>query len=301
MLPSQDVVFFGDSLTQGYGPVYQYWQVVRDLCAASGQPRLVANAGAGAQDSSQIAARAGGIPITITLAGNAIPADGSVPVAVTALSPLFMTATTPQQYPVTVAGIRAMLVRAADGSMTLYREGQASATTPIPANSLLTVDTASHFATWTQVIAAGRNTPNWDLPTIRRDVLAIAARQRTAMRRAIVIGIPNAGPLPPDGPSTGRTPEGVGTVNYARIVAANTELARLFGERFIDPHRYLVDFGMRDAIALNLLSEPTSGDLDDLAADIIPRSFRYDELHYNSIGHKLIGYQVYYKLQVMGY
>jgi hypothetical protein len=84
VFPTSDIATWGDSMTSGAGGGGTTYQSV--LAAALG--RSVYNGGVGGEGSTSIAARQGGVPTLLTVAGNQIPASGSVAVTARSVSPL---------------------------------------------------------------------------------------------------------------------------------------------------------------------------------------------------------------------
>ena len=60
-------------------------------------------------------------------------------------------------------------------------------------------------------------------------------------------------------------------------MAANAELQATFGDRYIDLRSYMVNHAIYDAGIT-----PTATDVLDMAADCIPTSLLYDNVHFNS-------------------
>lgn len=104
----------------------------------------------------------------------------------------------------------------------------------------------------------------------------------------IFLGIPN-GNLNDDG---------VGTARGDVIVEANSQIAAIAGERFLDLRQWLIDNGLA---AASLTA--TADDLNDIAAGIVPRSLRMPDLsvHHNNAGQISIGVAVRQKLQSLGF
>jgi lysophospholipase L1-like esterase len=60
-------------------------------------------------------------------------------------------------------------------------------------------------------------------------------------------------------------------------------LQAAFGDCFLDVRKYLVNYGLVDAGIT-----PTSQDLTDIAADVIPSSLRSDSTHFTAAGYTLV-------------
>jgi hypothetical protein len=126
-----------------------------------------------------------------------------------------------------------------------------------------------------QVIWAGRN--NFGSPTtVKADIAAmIAALGHT---RYLVLGIVNQDDVT----------EYSGSAYLTIIDQLNTDLATLYGDKFIDIRRILIDKGL----AMAGLTA-TAQDTTDIANDVPPSSLRSDTLHYNSYGYAVVGQVVH--------
>ncbi len=80
------------------------------------------------------------------------------------------------------------------------------------------------------------------------------------------------------------------------IVPVNQALAEEFGEHFLDVRAYLLEHGLEDAKI-----KPSAQDEKDLKAGEIPSSLRVDIVHGNEAFYRIIGEQVYQKLDDMNY
>ena len=80
------------------------------------------------------------------------------------------------------------------------------------------------------------------------------------------------------------------------IEPINEALAEAFGEHFLDIRKYLLENGLKDAGI-----EPTKKDKKNIKKGEIPSSIRVDEVHGNEAFYRIIGEQVYNKLEEMGY
>lgn len=277
LFPTADIVGNGDSLTAGAGGAGTTWATV--VAAALG--RAVSNRGIGGQTSSSIAARQGGLPMLVTVAGNQIPGSGTV--AVTSRS----------QQPITSQGTQSLTGKLGGTSVTLASTDLGvsytlSLTTPgaaiaCPPNSQIIFDLAVADRGKTAVFWAGRNdakSTRAQQLVIRDNLLTMTGYLSPTSKRFLVLSVTNASPgtqYPSGEPS--------GSASHTAVVATNKELTVTFGDRFIDIRRYLIDFGLADA---GLTA--TADDLADVAADMIPRQlFSADGLHFNAVGYTLIG------------
>ena len=76
----------------------------------------------------------------------------------------------------------------------------------------------------------------------------------------------------------------------------NSMFEEYYGEHFVHLRKYLIEDAFSD---LNL--SPSEKDSEDISNWEIPRYFRSDEVHGNSLYYYLAGQQVYKKCQELGY
>lgn len=308
--PTRDIDCWGDSQTQGYPnefgePVYQWWQWLRDYLRADGDSRLVHGRGAGGQNSSQIAARAGAVAISITIDGGVVPADGE-PVGVSAIIPDFLTATSEQIFSVTIAGLPGTLIRGNDGACTFTRAVN-GIPIDVPANVPLMLDIAPIR---TQAIFVGRNDVAFEFDTLLNNIQAMERYHQPDCRPTLVMGPTNASAVNPSGAPSIYADEGRGTPAYVQLRLTVDRLSAEYGSRFLDVHRSLVDDGQKMAAWLDtnghfssfaLSYRPHDQDIEDIAADRVPASLRGDGLHFNSFGHAVVGWLVRKRLMALDF
>jgi lysophospholipase L1-like esterase len=131
----------------------------------------------------------------------------------------------------------------------------------------------------TQIIWAGRN--NYTSPTtVKADIAAmIAAFGHT---RYLVLSIINGD----------YASEYAGEADYLTLTGLNSDLAALYGARFVDVRTPLVALGAPGGFAAN----PT-----DYARDIPPSGVRLDNVHLLDAGHAVVAAAVYAKLLANGW
>lgn len=272
------IACWGDSETQGAAsPSYP-----TSLAALSA--RTVFNGGKGGQTSTHIAGRQGGVATMATVTGNQIPASGAVAVTAIAPSILYGSGNPAASTPVTIAGVPGTLAIDTSGNYTFTRT-TAGSVVACPAGTAVYPDYASLYENAPQVLWYGRN--NTGSPaTIKADIAASIAFLKPYTKRFIILGVTNA-----------NTPtEYSGQAAYNNIVQLNTDLATLYGARFIDIRRYMIDHGLADAGIT-----PTSQDLLDISRDVPPTSLMVDYLHFNGIANPLIAQQVWALIQAKGW
>lgn len=69
--------------------------------------------------------------------------------------------------------------------------------------------------------------------------------------------------------------ERAGTPGYAELMALNARLKAIYGSRFVD-------------LRASLIAAAGPGDAEDVQADIVPRSLRYDNIHLNDAGYRIV-------------
>ncbi|MFG1206995.1 SGNH/GDSL hydrolase family protein [Xanthobacter flavus] len=250
------IVCWGDSMTAGAGGSgTTYPGVLASLLPG----KTVSNLGIGGQTSTQIAARQGGVPIKVTVDGNSIPASGGVAVTAKSVNILYNSSNYVGTSTGKLAGTAGTMSTDTAGNWMFTRAASGSAV-DCPPDTVFYPDTATTFESDTAIIWAGRN--NAVANTVRNDVIAMVDRLKPLNKRVLVVSVCNG---------SGETS---GTSAYRNIAAVNAELARYFGDQFVDVRRYLIDFGLAEAGIT-----PTSQDTSDIAGDTIPVSLRYDGVH----------------------
>ena len=125
------------------------------------------------------------------------------------------------------------------------------------------------------VIWAGRN--NFQSPaTVKADVAAMVAA--LGHNRYLVLGVTNAT----------QADEYAGQAYHTTITQLNTDLAAIYGTRFIDIRTILVNSGTG-----------TGQDLTDKNNDAIPLSLRTDTIHLNRLGNAVVANAVYAKIALL--
>lgn len=280
LLPSADIVCWGDSMTEGAGASATDYRYPQALAAALG--RTVLNRGIGGQVSQQIAARQGAVPVTCSVTSDQIPAAGAV--TVTAIAPALLTggtSTSTRTVTGTLAGVHGTLQKTGYPATYTFTRASSGDVTACPPGSAFVPDEAAEFEGHTVVIWAGRNdyrgssgaTQRGYISETRDNILRMVDRLTPRCKRALVLPIFNGRAVA----IAGGAYEPSGSVAYDNIMLANEELARTLGDRFLGDLR---DYMVRYA-ALDLGLVLTADDLSDIAADCIPRQQFYDDLHLN--------------------
>lgn len=273
LFPSSAIACWGDSMTAGAGGGGTTYTGV--LASALGA--TVVNLGIGGQTSTQIAARQGGVDIACTVSGDMIPASGGVSVTSRSVNPLFNSGNFGGSMTGTLAGVPGTIsatTATVDGdSLWTFTRSSPGSAVACPPGTKFIPDTAGLHEAKTVIIWAGRN--NFGaLTTVRDDILAMVKRLTPLNKRVLVLGICN-------GKYAGEESGGSGYINMMKL---NQELARLFGDQFVDIRRYMIDFGLSDAGIT-----ATSQDLTDISQDRIPSSLLADNLHWTGPGYTVGG------------
>jgi lysophospholipase L1-like esterase len=270
LLPSTTIEAWGDSMTAGAGGGGTTYPAI--LATALG--RTVNNRGIGGQTTDQIAARQGGLSITVTVTSNQIPASGGVSVTVKSTNILYDSGTYTGTSVGTLAGIPGTISTDGSGNWTFTRT-TAGSVTACAAGTQFIIDQAVTAKDKTVIIWAGRNdsrsTRTQHIAT-RDYILGMVNYLSPLTKRLLVVSVCNG------------TSEGSPSSAYTNIAAVNAELQRTFGDRYVDLRRYLIDFGLADAGLT-----PIAQDTTDVAADTIPISLRSDTVHLNASGYTVAG------------
>lgn len=263
------IVAWGDSLTVGYAGA---------LAAATG--REVLNFGISGQTSRGIAARQGGAPAFMTLAGNEIPVAGRAQILAAEVWPLVWPGTSLGG---SLAGVEGMLFHRAgeDGGPAFFEfvaaAAEARISVYVPPNTPFVPDTEQYRGD-TSVLWLGRN----NYPAVDQVVADVAACvAHLASDRFLVLSILN-------GTYPGEESGGLG-LGY--ILDINGRLAAAYGERYVDVRTVLVD-----------AYDPSSpGDVQNHADDVPPASLRHDTIHLNWAGTVIVAEAVAARLDAFGW
>ncbi len=257
---------WGDSMTQGVSDQTPYTSF---LAALTGYP--VWNFGKGGQTSDQIAARQGGLPIAVTVSGDAIPASGGVAVSAKNINILIVAGAFTGTSSGRLCGVPGSMSTDASGNWTFSRTSP-GASTACPSGSLFVPDDAGAHEMDSAILWAGRNDTRGSraLHVATRDnILAMTRRLRAREKRFLVVSI-CTGPTQTDD-----------TDAWKNIHEVNAELADVFGERFCDLNSYMAANAIHDAGLT-----PTSDDLTAMAGGTVPPQLIISDPHYTTAGNQ---------------
>ena len=267
------IVCWGDSLTVSLDGKSAYPDVLRSLSGCE-----VINYGVESENTAMIAMREGGLRVNVK--ATVLPAG-------TDLIPIFLRTENNGHVffldngdaginPCFINGIEGELVKL-NGSYYFKRARKGERIAVEEGTQLRTHGMVDAREDDVLVIFAGTN----DMPD-KRSVSNIISLERSMIESAecekyIIVGLTYAGGIP-------------------EIDGVNDALASAFGDHFLDIRRYMLNYGLADAGI-----EPTSNDLADIKRGEIPGSLRNDYVHGNSVYHKLLGEQIYRRMQYLGY
>ena len=267
------IVCWGDSLTVSLDGKSAFPDILRDLSGCE-----VVNYGVESENTEMIAMREGGVRVNVK--ATVIPADMN-------LIPVFLRTEDNAHVrfldngdggvnPCTISGIEGELSKL-NGSYYFKRSTK---------GERLSVDEGTQFKTFGMndsrpddvlVIFAGTN----DLPDAKsvKEIIRLerAMLDAASCERFIIVGLTYAGGIP-------------------EIDAVNEELEKEFGDNFVDIRKYMLTYGLEDAGIT-----PTAQDEEDIAKGEIPSSLRSDYVHGNKHYHRLLGQQVFRRMQYLGY
>lgn len=267
------IVCWGDSLTVSTDGQSAFPDILRKLSGCE-----VVNYGVESETTSMIAMRAGGIRVNVK--ATVIPADVTlIPVFLRTENDgnvFFLDNGDAGVNPCVISGIEGELQKL-NGSYYFQRNKK---------GVRLAVDEGTQFKThgmvdarWGDVLVifAGTN----DLPT-ERSVENIISLEKKIIEAAkcdkyIIVGLTYAGGIP-------------------EIDKVNEAMAKAFGDHFVDIRQYMLTYGLADAGIT-----PTAKDKEDIQKGEIPDSLRSDYVHGNKHYQRLLGEQVYRRMQYLGY
>lgn len=259
------VTCWGDSLTAGNGGT-PYPTVLAGLI-----PVTVTNRGFSGQTSSEIALRAGGRAVYVTLTGNEIPATVTAVAATVLSTDASWQPSLAMAYAVTLDGIAGTLAKDTSQAWTFTR-AEAGSVVPIDPETLA-VSTQTVTPLVGQVFWAGRN--NRVSAEIMRDDKGMVRTAQLLGSPYLVLGVTNG----QDEPS--------GSAGHTNILAINAALSDEFGPNFFDVRGWLIRHGLTTAGIT-----PTAGDATAISEDRIPPSLMSDVHHLNTAGYAAVASRI---------
>lgn len=293
--PSERVVFWGDSLTQGTkGDGSTFPATVRSLAAKDGKYIDIRNYGVYNEMSGTIAARAGAVDLKLS-SSVTIPADSS-PVKVKFSPDLDLLVNGGDRTGAARVydgdnSVNPCILGGVEGRISCDEETNALTFTRLTPGEETTVESGSVLETW-----ASRDTSSDDILVLWNGNNDLTTEHGKSVDTVIK--------------NTNKIIEKTGTdryvvLNIAKIDKIPTEkkvnerLAEEYGEHLLDIRSYLLDpnGGLKDAGIT-----PTEEDLKDIEEGRVPSSLRQDiDCHFTPDGYRVVGQQVYKKLCELGY
>lgn len=275
--PPPRIACWGDSLTFGKGGTPYPTVLSNEL-----PNYTIKNFGIDGQVSRAIVARQGGIPLTLSVEGNAFNGTGAI--KVTKLSTQLLS-TVANNLTMTLKGrvneVPCTLTRTAKGGGEAQVESYSltpaeASTAAVPADSVFISDDAVAYQSSIQILWLGRN----DVPDFDGIVNLIdnCINYLPNPKFYLVLGILMS------------NLETKGTSGYKQISDFNALLQRRYGSNFVP---------MTPPTAEELQAvgyTPTAQDQAQLAQDIFPAGVRSDYLHLNSLGYQIIARRIKNKL-----
>lgn len=240
--------------------------------------RPYVNLGVGGQTSTQIAARVGALPSTVSLDGNAVPASATaVSLLSLSIEPLSTPADdTTRSETGTLCSIHGTLERTAVGgppstteTYTFARDSSGTAV-PCAAGSTFLADSLG-YDSWTALIWVGRNNYT-DPSTVIADVKSIVQWLKPTGAHFAVLSVIKGE----------YSYEYAGAQGAQNIDGINAALKAAYPDNFIDVETTLV----------NSYNPSLPQDIADHNNNIPPTSLRSDTVHLNDTGYTVVAQQV---------
>lgn len=279
--PNLTIVCWGDSLTAGTGGI----PYTRFLEKAFPN-RAIMNFSIGGQKADQIAARQGGIPVTVSIENNAFKEERAVKLN-SISTKLLSTAANNKIFTLKgkVNGIDCTLAR--KFSRSHFNEIEIYTLTPvipsieyIPINSIFVSDEAEFFRSSFQIFWMGRNdTPNFDGVD---NLLDACISYLNNSDHYLVIGI------------LSDIREIKGTTIHNKTIAFNELLEIKYKNRYVP----ITPPTSEELKTINY--SPTLKDLSDINNGVFPTGLRADNTHLNNKGYELIANRIIKKLRDQG-
>lgn len=245
--------------------------------------------GIGGQNATQIACRQGGIPVYITVSGNAL--SGATATAVTSISTQFLSspATTATTYESGIVnGIYCLLTRTVVSSVETYSiYGYNNSTGAIPANSIFYPDTAYNSrknVNWWMWGKNGTGSAGTLLEIYEKCISTLEAPRRVLIGGYLL--------------SLNQT---LGTSDYTTNIALNDSIRVKYPDNYVEvtaPTTAEMDY---------IKYTPTSQDLTDISLGVFPTGMRrvnsgvVDNVHLNEFGNAILGVRIADMLKKYGW
>ncbi len=273
---STPIIAWGDSFTAGATATSAATTYPAQLARIT--RRDVSNEGVTGIRSEQMAARQGGEPALVTLAGDLMPPAAATVVRNSTPWPVSPPRPTLAGSLIGVHGLMSLHSAGLPIAIgVLFQRDDAGAVETLPKDTPFIPDTAAS-RTWVNIFWIGRNNifmgdPNRIVPDLR----ACVSFLRTDTY--IVLPVFNA-----EG-------EGRGTSAYDTIMSVNARIAAEFGDHYVDMRRIFIEHG----------NPANAQDQANVAQDVPPSSLRGDPLHPNDAGYLPVANEIARFIQMRGW
>lgn len=277
---------FGDSLMAGAGGSGQN---IPSCLSALMPHRLINNLGIGGQTAEQVAARQGGLSVTLNVSGGQLLAGHAATACTPSVALLSTKADNTTRYlSGTIAGNAVLLCRSATGgppstteTYTVMSAGNPSAV-PVPAWAPFIPDQGSNARDSIQIIGLGRNNVPSNLASVPALVAACVAQIHDP-KRYVVYGVLAA------------QTETNGSSSKNAIDATNAALAAAHGALF-------VPFTPPTLTEMSAVGyTPTTQDTAEIATGVWPAGLRADTIHLLGAAYMIMALRIKAVLDSQGW
>ncbi|ASR79982.1 minor tail protein [Arthrobacter phage Arcadia] len=276
-LPSLDWVHYGDSMTDNAVTGPDNW--VTKLSALTGRNHY--NGGWYSQTAVQIAARSGGLPPIVTVAGNVTSGSGNTVITSIINKPVL--ASSSRFVAGKLAGIPGVIRELTSGNVTFTPDNLG--VYPIPAGSIFIPSDAETYRNRTMTIWSGRNDvgPRTDIQMVIASIRAAIDYVSSDVKRVMVMEVV---------PS-------IYDSNDARAYTA--DLNQAIKSEFFPYWLPIASWLRSEEAASSVGITFTANDYSDIALGNSPESFRADSTHLNALGNLAVRNRVYAEAQKRGW
>ena len=271
------IKFNGDSLTAGAGSTNG--GNLSNLFQADFSDYFVVNDAIGGQTSTQILSRQGGVPIVLSVEGNAL--NGQSQKLITSLSSNFLSTLADESGRAVSGRINEKQVIVSENADNYsLRAVDPYDTSVVQANSVFIPNAADNYKNAVNVFWIGRNDASYSGLLSR---FTQALNVLGTSKRFIAIGI-----LP-------QTDEVIGNEQYNNIIAFNNSLRSAY------PHNYVETLPPTNAEMAAIGYTPSDTDLTDISLGTFPHGMKADDTHLNNYGYKIIKNRLKAVFTALGY
>lgn len=267
---------WGHSLAAGIAGGASPWSDV--LANLLGAPVL--NYGVGGSTSLQVAARQGGKPALVTVAGGQIPASGSVSLF---MDTDYMFGGVSANQPVTIRGVQGTMTKVADngeGADCTFARSKSGSVVPVPDGTPMFTNYGDLARADVTYIWAARNdffkvgtSPEVAVENIARMVDYLSSLHK----KVLILEEPPA------------ASEITGTVAREEVDAYNTAIRTAFPQYWVPIMTWLRTPAAATVAGITF----TTQDQTDIAAGVTPSTFRVDTLHLSTAGNTAVARRLF--------